>query len=102
MRITITWSTLLWAGALLASSPAAAQEHTSTLLTYDDDVGFFAGGEDADAVGPDFLAAGPGRTAAVWDPIRRAVLLVDESGVRGRIPARRVDGLAVGAVDGSS
>lgn len=94
MRSSVRFTTPLL--LLLLAGAAWAQDRPSVELRYGEDVGFFKGAEDALPIGPDYLAAGPNRTAALYDPVRREVVVFDPTGVKTRIKQRHVDGLALG------
>ncbi len=79
---------------LASATPAARGPATARLsLRYGVDVGFTPASEDAQSMGPDYLAAGPKGTVALYDRVRRRVLVLGREGVRGAFDAGLADGL---------
>lgn len=77
-----------------APAPTAPSNlSTRVTLRYGSDVGFVPGGEDAQAIGPDYLVAGPNGLAALYDRVRRQVLLLSRDGSRKVLPVENADGL---------
>jgi len=77
-----------------APAPAVPANLSSRVtLRYGNDVGFTPGGEDAQAIGPDYLVAGPNGLAALYDRVRRQVLLLSRDGSRKTLPVENADGL---------
>ncbi len=66
---------------------------TRLSLRYGVDVGFEPMSEDAQAVGPDYLVAGPKGEVALYDRVRRRVLVLGREGPRGAFEAGLADGL---------
>jgi len=62
-------------------------------LRYGTDVGFQPASEDAIALGPDHLTVGPKGVAALYDRVRRKVLLLSRDGAPKSFDAGHVDGL---------
>jgi hypothetical protein len=77
-----------------ASVPAPAVVRRS--LRYGVDVGFQPASEDAHALGPDHLTAGPKGVAALYDRVRHQVLVLTRDGAPKAFDAGRVDGLSFG------
>jgi hypothetical protein len=63
-------------------------------LRYGVDVGFQPASEEAQALGPDHLTAGPQGVAALYDRVRRSVLVLTRQGAPTSFDAGRVDGLS--------
>jgi hypothetical protein len=90
-----------------AAAPVPAPSVVRRSLRYGADVGFLPATEDAHALGPDYLAAGPKGGAALYDRVRRQVLVLNRDGARSAFDAGRVDGLSFTAqgevvvIDGS-
>ncbi|MBN1210362.1 MAG: hypothetical protein JXB05_36250 [Myxococcaceae bacterium] len=85
------------AGVARVDAPAPAtpaSRSTRVTLRYGTDVGFTPGGEDAQAIGPDYLVAGPNGTAALYDRVRRQVLLLSRDSTRKTLAVENADGLA--------
>lgn len=77
-----------------APAPAVPSNlSTRVTLRYGSDVGFVPGGEDAQAIGPDYLVAGPSGLAALYDRVRRQVLLLSRDGSRKVLSVENADGL---------
>lgn len=77
-----------------APAPAApANRSTRVTLRFGSDVGFTPGGEDAQAIGPDYLVAGPNGGVALYDRVRHQVLLISRDGSRKSVPVENADGL---------
>lgn len=81
-----TEETLSFVGEL--SQPA-----TRVVLRYGEEVGLLRGGEDAQALGPDLLAARSDGTAALYDPERRSVVVVPRQGAPRAFEVGHADGL---------
>lgn len=62
-------------------------------LRYGADVGFEPGSEDAQALGPDYLTAGPKGSVALYDRVRRRVLILGREGLRAAFEVGLADGL---------
>lgn len=62
-------------------------------LRYGVDVGFRPASEEAHAVGPDYLTAGPKGVAALYDHVRHQVLVLTRDGAPKSFDAGQVDGL---------
>jgi hypothetical protein len=78
-----------------ATQPALPAGATQLSLRYGTDVGFQPMAEDAQAIGPDYLAAGPGGMAAFYDRVRRQVVVVARAGTHTAFDAGHADGLSV-------
>lgn len=77
-----------------APAPAVpSNRSTRVTLRYGIDVGFMPGGEDAQAMGPDYLVAGPNGLAALYDRVRHQVLLLSRDGFRKVLTVESADGL---------
>jgi hypothetical protein len=77
-----------------APAPATPTSRTTRIpLRYGTDVGFTPGGEDAQAIGPDYLVAGPDGTVALYDRVRRQVLLLRRDLTRRTLQVENADGL---------
>ncbi len=63
-------------------------------LRYGVDVGFQPASEEAQALGPDHLTAGPQGVAALYDRVRHSVLVLTRQGAPTSFDAGRVDGLS--------
>jgi hypothetical protein len=70
-----------------------ASRSARVTLRYGTDVGFIPGGEDAQAIGPDYLVAGPTGLAALYDRVRHQVLLLSRDGSRKTLTVENADGL---------
>jgi len=107
--LLIVWTTPGWAQGprpgrqkrappTAQASRAGPTTQTSALrlsLAYNKDVGFAPGGADALAIGPDHLTAADGQVAALYDVVRRQVLVVTPSGVRARFGVSPADALLI-------
>src|SRR6185369_7308551 len=78
-----------------ATQPATPDGATRLSLRYGADVGFQPVAEDAQAIGPDYLAAGPGGMAAFYDRVRRQVVVVSRAGTHSAFDAGHADGLSI-------
>ncbi|QRN94425.1 C40 family peptidase [Archangium violaceum] len=76
-----------------ATTPAGGPVTTRLSLRYGADVGFTPASEDAQSMGPDYLTAGPKGTVALYDRVRRRVLVLGREGMRGSFDAGLADGL---------
>jgi hypothetical protein len=77
-----------------ASTSVAAPAVARRALRYGVDVGFQPASEDEQALGPDYLTAGPKGVAALYDRVRSRVLVLTRDGAPGSFDAGRVDGLS--------
>ncbi|HSP79714.1 MAG TPA: hypothetical protein VLQ93_14375 [Myxococcaceae bacterium] len=80
---------------VLASATTSGGTPTTARLSlrYGVEVGFEPASEDAQALGPDYLTAGPKGAVALYDRVRRRVLVLGREGLRGSFDAGLADGL---------
>lgn len=76
------------------ATTAAAADAARVSLRFNADIGFQPAGEDAQAIGPDYLTAGPGGSAAVYDRVRHQVVVIARAGTHSAFEVGPADGLS--------